>query len=98
LGPLLDEWIENTARHLAVAVVASCSVIDFQAAVIDGAFPEDIRKRIVEATRTEVMKLDTRGISDPVVLEGLVGRGARVLGGASLPLFSRFLLDNNVLF
>ncbi len=98
LGPLLDEWIENTARHLAVAVVASCSVIDFQAAVIDGAFPDDIRKRIVEATRTEVMKLDTRGISDPVVLEGLVGRGARGLGGASLPLFSRFLLDRNVNF
>jgi len=98
LGPLLDDWIDNTARHLAVAIVASCSIIDFQAAVIDGAFPEDIRKRIVETIQTEITKLDTRGIGDPVVLEGLVGRGARALGGASLPLFSRYLLDQSVLF
>jgi len=98
LGPLLDEWIENTARHLAVAIVASCSIIDFQAAVIDGVFPEAIRQRIVEAILTEITKLDTRGISDPVVLEGLVGRRARALGGASLPLFSRYLLDQSVLF
>lgn len=98
LGPLLDEWIKNTARHLAVAIVASCSIIDFQAAVIDGAFPEDIRKRIVNAIRIEVAKLDMRGINDPVILEGMVGRGARVLGCASLPLFSRYLLDQNVTF
>jgi len=98
LGPLLDEWIDDAARHLAVAIVASCSIIDFQAAIIDGAFPEDIRQRIVEAIQIEVAKLDTRGISDPVILEGLVGRGARALGGASLPLFSRYLLDQSVLF
>ena len=98
LGHFLDEWIDNTARHLACAIVASCSIIDFQAAVVDGSFPADIRKRIVEAIRTEIAKLDTRGISDPIVLEGKVGRGARALGSASLPLFSRYLLDQNVLF
>lgn len=98
LGSVLDEWIEDTARHLAEAIVASCSIIDFEAAVVDGAFPPDIRKRIVDAIRTEVEKLDTRGISDPVVLEGMVGHGARGLGGACLPLFSRYLLDQNVLF
>ena len=98
LGPVLDEWIDNTARHLASAIVASCSIIDFQAAVIEGAFPTDIRKRIVDSIKMEMAKLDTRGISDPVVLEGIVGRGARALGGASLPLFSRYLLNQNVLF
>ncbi len=98
LGPVLDAWIDDIARHLAWAIVASCAVIDFQAAVIDGAFPPDIRKNIVRAIQAEVSKLDTRGINDPVVLEGMVGRGARALGGASLPLFSRFLLDQKVLF
>ncbi len=98
LGQVLDDWITNTARHLAVAVVSSCSIIDFEAAVVDGAFPPDIRKRIVEAIRLEVSKLDTRGIGEPPVLEGMVGRGARALGGASLPLFSRYLLDQSVLF
>lgn len=98
LGPELEEWIQNTARHLAGAIVTSCSIIDFQAAVIDGVFPPDIRKQIVEAIRMEIAKFDTRGIGEPVVLEGMVGRSARALGGASLPLFSRYLLDQNVLF
>lgn len=98
LGPLLDEWIADTARHLAWAIVASCSIIDFQAAVIDGAFPSDIREKIVAAIRVEIAKLDTRGIGEPPVLEGMVGRGARGLGAASLPLFSRYLLNQNVLF
>ena len=98
IGPLLDEWIEDTARHLAWAIVASSSVIDFQAAVIDGAFPSDIRQKIVDAIRLEIEKLDTRGISEIGILEGMVGRGARALGGASLPLFSLYLLDQNVLF
>ena len=95
---LVDEWIDDTARHLAWAIVASCSVIDFQAAVVDGALPSDIRQRIVESIRVEVGKLDTRGISDLTILEGVVGRGARALGGASLPFFSLYLLDQNVLF
>ena len=98
IGPILDEWIEDTARHLAWAIVASSSIIDFQATIIDGAFPPDIRKRIVEAIKIEINKLDTRGIGELVIMEGLVGRGARALGAASLPLFSRYLLDQKVLF
>jgi predicted NBD/HSP70 family sugar kinase len=97
-GSLVDEWIEDTARHLAWAIVASCSVIDFQAAVVDGALPTDIRQRIVAAIRVEVDKLDTRGNGACAILEGMVGHGARALGGASLPFFSLYLLDQNVLF
>jgi len=66
--------------------------------VVDGALPTDIRQRIVESIRMEIDKLDTRGISDLTILEGMVGRGARALGGASLPFFSLYLLDQNVLF
>ena len=98
LGHHLDNWIGTTAYHLARAIVASHSIIDFQATIIDGAFPPDIRKRIVEAVKIEINKLDTRGIGKLVIMEGLVGRGARALGAASLPLFSRYLLDQKVLF
>ncbi len=34
----------------------------------------------------------------PEILEGAVGSRARSIGGASLPLFSRYLPDQNVLF
>jgi hypothetical protein len=34
----------------------------------------------------------------PDIIEGMVGSQARAIGGASLPLFDRYLLDHNVLF
>ncbi len=98
MGAILDEWIADTARHLALAIVSSFAVIDFEAAVIDGAFPPGIRRRIIDAIVQETGRLDTRGIGQPRIVEGMVGAGARALGGASLPLFARFLLDQNVVF
>jgi len=94
----LDGWIEAAAGHLAVAIVTACSVIDFQAAIIDGGFPAHVRASLVAAIRREVAKLDLEGIETPEVIEGMVGPGARAKGGASLPLFKRYLLDQSVLF
>ena len=90
--------ISSFGKSLVFNNENSSSVIDFQAAVIDGAFPSDIRQKIVDAIRLEIEKLDTRGITEISILEGMVGRGARALGGASLPLFALYLLDQNVLF
>jgi len=47
----------------------------------------------VEAIKIELNKLDTLGIGKTVTMEGLVCRGARALGAASLPLSSLYLLD-----
>lgn len=94
----LDEWIGTTARYLAIAIVSSCSVIDFEAAIIDGGFPAVVRKKIVDKTKLELEKLDLQGIIEPLIVEGVVGSDARALGGASLPLFNRYLLDQNTLF
>lgn len=98
LGTPLTEWIACTGRHLAHAIVASCSVVDFAAAIIDGGFPADVRAQIVAATRRAVSRLDLRGIQPPQVHEGTVGANARVIGAASLPLFARYLVEPSVLF
>jgi predicted NBD/HSP70 family sugar kinase len=97
-GAPLDQWIEKTAQYLAHAIVASCSVIDFAAAIIDGGFPAVVRRRIVEATAKAMAGLDLQGIRPPAVREGAVGANARVIGAASLPIFARYLVDPNVLF
>lgn len=94
----LDEWIRETAQALAIAIASSCSIIDFQAAIIDGGFPAAIRKRVVEQVETEIVKLDLRGIGAPQICEGSIGAHSRAIGGASLPLFARYLTDRNVLF
>lgn len=98
LGETLDLWIDHTARGLAIAITSVCSVIDFEAVIVDGGFPKDVCAKIVEATRKATLKLDLQGIAPPHIEQGVVGSAARAIGAASLPLFSRYLLDQNVLF
>ena len=98
IGEQLDDWIETTAQYIAMAIASSCAVIDFAAAVIDGGIPTGVRKRLVLATERNLKQLDLTGINEPVLYEGQIGSGARAIGAACLPLFSRYLLDQNVLF
>jgi predicted NBD/HSP70 family sugar kinase len=97
-GEPLERWIQATAAALAQAIIAAASIIDFGAAVIDGGFPDWVRKRIVVATIEAVDRLDLRGVIIPDIIEGLVGSQARAIGGASLPIFARYLTDHSVLF
>jgi predicted NBD/HSP70 family sugar kinase len=93
-GPL-DSWIGQTAHHLARAAVTACAVIDFEAVLVDGAFPADVRARLVAAMREEVGRLDTRGLTPVRIEEGLVGGNARALGAACSPVFARYLLNTH---
>ncbi len=97
-GEPMEAWIQDTAKALAQAIVAAASIIDFSAAVIDGGFPDWVRRRIVHATIHEAEKLDLQGVVMPDIVEGAVGAQARAIGGASLPIFARYLTDQNVLF
>jgi predicted NBD/HSP70 family sugar kinase len=86
-------WIARTGRYLAIAAVAVSSVIDFDAVLIDGAFPRPIRARVVATARAALAGLDTQGILPPQIEEAHVGRSARVIGSAALPILSRYLLS-----
>lgn len=97
-GEPLDRWIDESAEALAQAIIAAASIIDFPAAIIDGGFPDWVRGRMVAATREALGRYDLQGIIVPEILEGKVGDQARAIGAASLPLFARYLTDQNVLF
>lgn len=98
LGQILDDWLEEAADALAHAIVASVSVIDFGQVIIDGGFPADVRQRLVDRVREKASAFDLQGLSPFEISEGSIGVSARTMGAASLPFFSRFLLDQNVLF
>jgi predicted NBD/HSP70 family sugar kinase len=91
------QWIGEAARAIAHAVIACASVIDFRAAIIDGGFPAAIRSRLIARIGEEIGRLDVQGLDVPELLEGRIGPIARALGGASLPLFDRFLIDQHTL-
>ncbi len=98
LGAPLERWIRGTARHIAIAIVAACSVIDFEAAIIDGGFPIFVCEKLVAATRLALTELDARGISPVSVHAGKQGSNARAIGAARLPIAARYLMKRSVLF
>jgi predicted NBD/HSP70 family sugar kinase/biotin operon repressor len=98
VGPALDAWIEGTSRSLAYASLVAASVIEFEAVIIDGAIPSDVRQRIVAGTKAKLQELDQRGIAPLQITEGHMGVDARAMGAASLPLFANFIIDRDVLF
>jgi predicted NBD/HSP70 family sugar kinase len=98
VGAALDEWIEETGHSLAYAALSAASIVDFEAVIIDGAMPPDVRARIVETTRRHFETLDRRGIAPIEIAEGSIGADARAMGGAALSLLANFAIDRDVLF
>lgn len=95
LDRYVEPWIGQTAQELAKASLSICSVIDFQAVVIDGAFPSYVREELVDRTRRYLINQDKRGLIEPQIEAGNVGRNARGIGAASTPIFSQYLLNTN---
>lgn len=89
----VDPWLGQTAQELAKASLSACSVIDFEAILIDGAFPTNIRDELAERTQRYILNQDTRGLVPPRVESGVIGRNARAMGAAAAPLFAQFFYD-----
>lgn len=87
-------WVSQTAGQIAHAAISVCAVLDMEAIVIDGAFPETVRAALTRATGEALGRMDLRGLIPPEVVEGRVGRNARALGAASAPVFSQYFLDS----
>ncbi len=95
LSRYVEPWIGETAQELAKASLSVCAVIDFEAVLIDGAFPEAVRNELVERVRRYLANQDTRGLIAPKIEPGSVGGNARAIGAASSPIFTQFLLNTN---
>lgn len=95
LAGYVDPWIGETAQELAKASLSICSVIDFQAILIDGAFPPAVREELVERVKRYLVHQDKRGLIAPEVQAGTVGENARAIGAASGPIFTQYLLNTN---
>lgn len=98
IADVADKWIARTAEELARASLTTCSVIDMEAIVIDGTFPDNVRQTLVVATRAAMMRLDRRGLVTPRIEAGNVGVNARAIGAAYHPISTRFLLNTNAGF
>ena len=91
----VDPWIAETASEVAKASLSACAVIDFEAVVIDGAFPEDVKAKLVAQVRVMLAKQDARGLILPQIIQGTIGDNAQAIGAACGPIYALFLLNTN---
>jgi len=78
----VEPWLLQTAQELAKASLSACSVIDFEAILIDGSFPASLRDDLVNRVRRYVATQDTRGLIPPKIEAGSIGANARSQGAA----------------
>lgn len=93
--PLVARWVADIAPEIARAALSACAVIDFEAIVIDGAFPAAVRHRLVEAVQASLPDEDSRGLILPQIEAGEIGGDARAIGAACAPIFNQYFLMKN---
>lgn len=86
---LADRWQGDVARGLATATEALARFVDVTTVVVDGRLPADVRTSLCERLRRA---LGDVGLTQQVA-EGHAGPLAKSIGAASLPLHSRFMVD-----
>jgi predicted NBD/HSP70 family sugar kinase len=96
LSRYVDPWLGQTAQELAKAALSTCSVIDFEAILIDGAFPASVRDDLVSRVRRYVVTQDTRGLIQPRIESGSIGGKARAIGAATRPIGAQFMMQASV--
>ncbi len=92
---ILADWTGAAAHGLAHAIVSASALIDFEAVIIDGWIPPDLRAALVTQTAAHLDSFDLTGLILPEIREGTIGPDARAIGAASLPLSERFMVDAN---
>ena len=90
------EWARDAGQALAFVALSAVALVDLPLVVIDGAVPPATRARLVQATRDAIGRMPAAGIDRPKVIEGSLGRQARVLGAAALPLSHFFQPDGKL--
>jgi predicted NBD/HSP70 family sugar kinase len=90
----LQEWLEGTSEAIASSIAAAQSIIDFEISIIDGSMPPAVRERLVKKVQQYYSKkINLQGLETISIKEGTIGRTARSLGAAMLPLTSQFFSD-----
>ncbi len=92
---ILDGWLDEAAAAIAHAIFTATCVIDVGHVFIDGWMPGEVRAELVRRITLVLARISMPGVEAPEVGEGSIGRDARALRAASLPLSERFLVDRN---
>jgi predicted NBD/HSP70 family sugar kinase len=89
-GPVLDQWLADSARTLARVVFNTTTVMESGLVVIDSILPPAIVEQLVQRLEAELRLLPITPYTPPQVLPGHLGALAPAIGGAELTLYRRY--------
>lgn len=89
---LIETWCSECSQAIASAVRSAQSLLDLGSIIIDGWLPRDVLQRISRGVLDEFKNLEREGIVTPNIMPGTIGKDARTIGAASLPLCHRYLM------
>ena len=95
---IIDDWVERAGSAITIAIISTISTLDFEAIVIDGGLPEPILSLLVARVAEKMEQQDFTGLIQPALLRGDLGNRARAMGGAVLPMYSRFAPERGLVF
>ncbi|MEK9670364.1 MAG: ROK family transcriptional regulator [Gammaproteobacteria bacterium] len=94
---LVSNWISQAAPGIAMAALSATALVELDALIIDGAFPDWVKVELATAIEEASHTLNWEGVERPILVKGTCGSHARALGGAALPLLSQFAADHQSL-
>jgi Transcriptional regulator/sugar kinase len=89
-GPVLDQWLDDSARALTKVVFNTQTVIESGLVVIDSTLPAPIVAQLVQRLDAQLRQLPISPYRPPQVLPGHLGALAPAIGAAELTLYRRY--------
>lgn len=94
---VLGQWLDASGKAIAQALQAATAMMEYDLAIIDGVLPPDIREVLTAKITANMSCHAMPGITTPTIQPGKIGRSARAIGAAVLPLLAQYSLDRDVL-
>ena len=89
-------WLRTASEALAMLAASASAMNDIEAVVIDGSLGRSLINTLITDTQAALSHYRFDGMDAPALIAGKVGRQARAIGGAWLPLHAQFFPDQEV--
>jgi len=89
-APVTRRWVQEAATAIAFSINTSSCLLDLDAVIVDGAVGAPLLEALIDAVRMALGSYSWQGIMRPEIIPGAIGRDAKVIGAAYLPLHANF--------
>ncbi len=94
--PHTQAWLDEACPAIAMAIVSSTALLELDGVIIDGTLDRKLLGLIIEGVKQALGRYNLEGLHLPSIKNGTIGREAKAMGGALLPLYAHFAPDRAI--